>query len=147
MKVILKEDVEGVGSAGSVVEVSAGFARNYLIPKNLGIITSTSSLKEFEHRKKMIMDKLVKEKKKTEIVAQQIETLSITISRDAGEDGKLFGSVTAKDIEDALREEGFNIDKKKIMLDKPIKNLGVFQINVKLHPTIIAKLKIWVVTK
>ncbi|MBM4387496.1 MAG: 50S ribosomal protein L9 [Deltaproteobacteria bacterium] len=147
MKVILTNDVEKVGKAGSVVNVKDGFAKNYLIPKSLAVVATTKSMKELEHRKRVVNEKILKERKSAAAVKEAIENLSCTIARPVGEEDKIFGSVTSKDIEDVLTEEGFKIDKKDILLQKPIKNLGLFQVDVKLQGDITAKLKVWVVAK
>jgi large subunit ribosomal protein L9 len=147
MKVILKEEVINLGKAGDIVSVKNGFGRNYLIPKDKAIIVKESAIRDLEHKKRIIHSKLLKEKKQAEIVAKQIENHSCTIARAKGEDDKIFGSVTSKDIEESLAEEGYKIDRKQILLDKPIKNLGVFYVDIKLHSDISTKLKVWVVEK
>lgn len=147
MKVILTNDVEKVGTAGSVVNVKDGFAKNYLIPKNLAVIATTRSMKELEHRMRIVKEKILKERKGAVAMKEAIENISCTIARPVGEEDKIFGSVTSKDIAEALAEEGFKIDKKAILLQKPIKNLGHFQVDVKIKSDITAKLKVWVVAK
>ena len=145
MKIILKEEVTSLGKAGDVVDVARGFGRNFLIPKGMAIEATARNIKMLDHQRRMIDDRLNKLKKEAQRLAQRIENTSVTIAQKAGEEDKLFGSVTALDIEKSLQQEGFAIDRRKIDIDEPIKSLGVFTVGVKLHPEVVAKLKVWVV--
>ena len=145
MNVILTEDVAHLGSAGDMLKVKDGYARNYLIPKGMAILATTENVKHLEHQKRQIQSKLNKLKKASESVAQQIESISCTIARAAGEEDKLFGSVTSADIYTSLKNEGIDVDKKKILLDEPIKSLGIFTVPIKIHTDVTANLKVWVV--
>jgi large subunit ribosomal protein L9 len=145
MKVILTEDVAHLGSAGDMLKVKDGFARNYLIPKAMAVIATTENVKQLEHQKRQIQAKLNKIKKDSESLAQRIENISCTIARAAGEEDKLFGSVTTADIYAGLKNEGIEVDKKKILLDEPIKSLGIFSVPIKIHSEVTANLKVWVV--
>lgn len=145
MKVILKVDIESLGRAGEVVDVRDGFARNYLIPKEKAIEATPDNLKRMEEERKKSQEKASKAKRQAENLAKRIESLSLTIQRQAGETDKLFGSVTSMDIEKALRDEGIDVDRKKILLKEPIKSLGIYSVPVKVHHDIIANLKVWVV--
>ena len=145
MKVILKKNVENVGAEGTVVAVKDGFARNYLIPRNLAIMASPASMKVYEEEKKQHGIQKVKEKKNAEKMAKDLNKVSCTIKVKTGEEDKVFGSVTSANIADLLKEQGFAIDKKKILLEEPLKALGVYTIPVKLHPDVDAAVKIWVV--
>lgn len=145
MKVILREDVERVGKAGDLAEVSDGHARNYLIPKKLAAEATEKNVKALEHARRLISDKVRKEKKGALELAKKISESSVTIPVKVGEEDKLFGSVTAKDIAEVLLREGINIDKKKILLESPLKELGTFEIPVKLHHETIANLKVSIV--
>jgi len=145
MKVILTEDVAHLGSAGDMLKVKDGFARNYLIPKTMAVIATTENVKHLEHQKRQIQAKLSKLKKDSESLAQRIENISCTIARAAGEEDKLFGSVTSADIYAGLKNEGIEVDKKKILLDEPIKSLGIFSVPIKVHSEVTANLKVWVV--
>ncbi len=145
MKIILIEQVENLGNPGDIIEVKDGYAMNYLIPKKYAMDARDKNAKIIEHKKKILAQKFAKEKKVAQVNAGKIENLSCTISRKAGENEKLFGSVTAKDIEDCLYNEGIKIDKKDIIIDEPIKTLGIFNVKVKLNRGIEAKLKVWVV--
>lgn len=145
MKVILTEDVAHLGSAGDMLKVRDGYARNYLIPKAMAVSATTQNVRQLEHQKRQIQAKLAKLKKESEGLAQRIENISCTIARAAGEEDKLFGSVTSADIYASLKNEGIEVDKKKILLDEPIKSLGIFTVPIKIHSEVTAQLKIWVV--
>ncbi|MDD5680639.1 MAG: 50S ribosomal protein L9 [Candidatus Omnitrophica bacterium] len=147
MKVILINDVEKLGRMGDLVDVREGYARNYLFPKNLAVKETKESLKAFEERKKKHAQETAKEKIKLEELAKKIGNLSLTIPAAAGDEDKLFGSVTADDIATVFSAENIQIDKKQISIKEPIKKLGVYQVEVKLHPEVTATAKIWVVKK
>jgi len=145
MKVILKENVESLGKAGDAVKVADGYARNYLIPKGLAVEASSWSLKALEHEKKSIMTKIESEKKKAELIVETLRGVTCTLYRRAGEQDKLFGSVTTKDIEKSLIEQGIEIDRKMIILEEPVRSLGEFPVKIKLQPGVTAEIKITVV--
>jgi large subunit ribosomal protein L9 len=145
MKVILRKDFEGLGTIGDVVVVKDGYARNYLIPRNIGYRATTSSLRALEEEKKQHTRQEVKQLKDAEKIAAEIEKVSLTIPMKVGEDDKLFGSVTSQMIADALAEKGFTIDKRHIELEEPIRTLGIFEIPVKIHSKVAGKAKVWVV--
>ena len=145
MQVILLEDVPSLGKAGDQVRISDGFGRNYLIPKKKAVLATEKSLKALEHQKRQVQQRMGKVKKDVETIVQQIETLSCTFAKPVGESGKLFGSVTSMEIESYLKENGIEVDGKKILLEEPIKNVGMFNVPIKLHPEVTAHLKVWVV--
>ena len=145
MQVILLEDVPSLGKAGDLVKVSDGYGRNYLVPHKKAILASEKGLKMLEHQKRQVQVRMGKMKKDFERVAQQIEGLSCTFAKTVGESGKLFGSVTSMEIENYLKENGIEVDRKKILLDEPIKSIGMFTVPIKLHSEIVAQLKVWVV--
>ncbi|MCX6136901.1 MAG: 50S ribosomal protein L9 [Ignavibacteriales bacterium] len=145
MKVILRKDFEGLGIIGDVVVVKDGYARNYLIPRNIAYRATTSSLRALEEEKKQHSRQELKLLKDAEKLAAEIEKVSLTIPMKVGEDDKLFGSVTSQMIADALAEKGFTIDKRHIELEEPIRTLGIFEIPVKIHSKTAAKAKVWVV--
>ena len=147
MKVILIEDVKSVGSMGDVLDVKDGYARNFLFPKNLARLAVDSNLKIIDNIKKKKALLAAKEKKGAEALKEKILAFSCTIPVEAGEDDKLFGSVTSHDISQTFESEGFSIDKRQINLEEPIKKLGVYTISVKLHPEVTAEVKVWVVKK
>jgi large subunit ribosomal protein L9 len=145
MLIILLEDVPSLGKVGDKVKVSDGYGRNFLIPKKKAILATEKSLKAIEHQKRQIQQRMGKIKKDAERMVQQIEQLSCTFSKSVGESGKLFGSVTSMEIENFLKENGILVDRKKILLEEPIKNLGMFTVPIKLHPEVTGHLKVWVV--
>ena len=142
MKIILKENVESLGKAGDVLKVADGYARNFLIPKGLALEASTKNVNVLEHEKKRILQKVIKDKKKAETLAEQIAGMTCTITRRIGEQDKLFGSVGVKDIEKSLSEQGFEVEKKNILLPEPIKALGEFPVKIKLPGGVTAELKV-----
>lgn len=145
MKVILRKDHEKLGATGTIVEVKDGYARNYLIPKNLAYPASAGSMRALEEEKRQTAMRSTKELKANERTAAELEKISITLQMKVGEDEKLFGSVTAQMIADALKEKGMDLDKRIIDLEEPIKALGIYTVNVKLHPGVTGKVKVWVV--
>ncbi len=148
MEVILNQDMDKLGKAGSIIRVKDGFARNFLIPNGLAIPATAVSLKRLEQDKEKKILQLEKVKKEFESLKVRLAGLSLTIPALTQEEGdKLYGSISEQDITAVLKEEGFDIDKNLIMLDEPIKSLGIYEIPVKLHPEVTAKIKIWVVKK
>ena len=145
MKVFLKEDVKSLGKMGEIVSVSDGYARNYLLPNKMAVEAHTKNIKEFEHQKRVIHEKASKIKEGSKTVAEKLSALTLIIKAKAGEEEKLFGSVTNMDIVEALKAEGFDIDKKKVTMDEPIKRLGLFTVEVKIHPEISATVTVQVV--
>jgi large subunit ribosomal protein L9 len=145
MKVILMEDVPSLGETGDLVKVADGYGRNYLIPYGKAIQETTHNLKIFEHQAKQLKDKRDRIKRDAEKLSSKIESVSCTVAKPAGEEEKIFGSVTSMDIADSLKVEGIEIDRKKIILDDPIKTLGIYNVPIKLHPEVTAHLKVWVV--
>ncbi len=145
MEVILRFDVPNLGHAGQAVTVADGYARNYLLPKGMAERASRENLKriEAELRKRTIAE--AKEKETCETLAARLAELSVTIPRKAGEDDKLYGSVTNIDIAKSLEKEGVTVDRRKILVDPPIRDLGVFTVDVALHPEVTANLRVWVV--
>ncbi|MCX5680383.1 MAG: 50S ribosomal protein L9 [Candidatus Omnitrophica bacterium] len=147
MKVILIENVDKLGSMGDVITVKRGYARNYLIPKKLAKEATPGNMKTLESilKKKASVEAKVLEGAKS--IAERIAALSLSIPAQAGEEEKLFGSVSSEMISEALSHEGIAIDKRDIVIDEPIKKLGVYQVAVKIHPQVKASLKVWVVNK
>jgi len=146
MKVVLKEDVEKIGKIGDVVEVSAGYARNCLIPQGKALEATQSNLKKLDEYKLVVAKKKEQEKLAAQELAKKIEQVSCTIVMQAHEE-QLYGAVTNADIAKALQQENINVDKKDILLEEPIKALGVYQVVVKLHPEVKQQVKVWVVQK
>jgi large subunit ribosomal protein L9 len=145
MQVILLADVERLGKKGESVKVAKGYARNYLIPKQLALVDTPANRRTHANMQKVEKVRLTRQKREAEIVAAQLERVSLTAVVQAGEDDKLFGSVTSKDVADLLQKEGYEVDKRKIMLEEPIRRLGVYTVGVKVHPEVEAGVKIWVV--
>lgn len=145
MKIILKDDVKNLGSMGQEIEVADGYGRNYLIPKGLAAIATNGNIKTIKNEISQREKKIANFKVEAGEIAKEIEGISCRLIKKVGENDRLFGSVTSQDIADQLKERGFVIDKKKIAIDTPIKNLGTYNISVKLHPDITANLKVEVV--
>ncbi|MBW2557752.1 MAG: 50S ribosomal protein L9 [Deltaproteobacteria bacterium] len=142
MRIILKKDVESVGKAGDLVNVSDGYARNFLIPRGLGIEASSKNMKALKNEIETTARRATKEKEAAQSMVERLEGVTCTISRKVGQQDKLFGSVSTKDIGDALREQGIEIDKRNILLEDPIKSLGEFSVKIKLHSGISADIKV-----
>jgi large subunit ribosomal protein L9 len=147
MEVILKKDVEHIGKAGAVVKVKDGFARNYLIPGGLAVLVNSQNLKKLEEENKSRQLNQEKLKKAAEDLRGRINALSLTIPVLSQEEDKLYGSIGPQEITGALKDEGIEIDKGCIVMDEPIKALGIYEVELKLHPDVPAKLKIWIVKK
>jgi large subunit ribosomal protein L9 len=145
MQVILREDIDKLGKIGDLVKVSEGYARNFLVPKKKAIEATPKNLHAMDHAKKMVADRIRKLKKEATAEADKLKGLSVVIKAKTGEEGKLFGSVTTMDIAEAMKEQGFSIDKRKIVMDEPIKRLGDFTVSVKLHTDIVVEVKVSVV--
>ncbi|HHG74972.1 MAG TPA: 50S ribosomal protein L9 [Persephonella sp.] len=145
MKVILAKDVEGWGTIGDIIEVKRGFARNYLIPKGLAYEATDSNIKMVQEILRQKARKLEREKQKAVELAEKLKGLEIEIKRPVGTTGKLYGSVTTADIAEALKEKGIEIDRKKIMLRSPIRNIGAYNITIRLHPEVSEVIKVHVI--
>jgi large subunit ribosomal protein L9 len=145
MNIILTENVEGLGRIGELIKVKPGFARNYLIPQKLAVEANTRNVKEIEHQKRQMEYKALKVTQASELIKSQIEKVSCEFALRAGEEGKLFGSVTSMELAAKLADAGIEIDRKKIQRDEPIKSLGDYEVAVKLPAGITATLKVKVV--
>jgi large subunit ribosomal protein L9 len=145
MKIILRQDHDKLGKIGDVVDVKDGYARNYLIPRKIGFLAGPGSIRALEEEKKQHVDRAKKDVRNFQKLATELEKLSITLKVKVGEDEKLFGSVTSQMIADALVEKGITIDKRIIDLEEPIKALGIYTVNIKLHTDVMGKVKVWVV--
>lgn len=147
MKVILRQNVENLGEIGDLVAVKPGYARNFLIPHQLAYVATDGAMRALETEKKQYASKMEKARHNAEVQATQLADLQISIPMQVGEEGRLFGSVTAQMIAQELELRGFNIDRRSIHIDDPIKTLGIFEVKVKLHPEILASLKVWVISQ
>lgn len=147
MKIILRQNVANLGEIGEIVTVKSGYARNYLIPRQLAYVANDSAMRALETEKKQYAVQMEKAKQASEVVAGQLADLQISIPMQVGEEGRLFGSVTAQMIAQELELRGFTIDRRAISIDEPIKTLGIFEVKVKLHSEITAPLKVWVIAE
>jgi len=147
IQVILQQEVDKLGKSGDLVRVRPGFARNYLLPRQLAVPATTAAVRRIEHEKSVALAKADKAKKEAREIADKLGALALKITQKAGEDGRLFGSVTAKDIEAAVKAQGFTVDRKRIVLAEPIKNTGAYEIPVKLVADVAAVLKVEVVAR
>ena len=145
MKVILRKNFEQLGQIGDVVEVKEGYALNYLIPRQIAYQANNGNIRALEEEKKQLVKKEAKYLDDAQKLASELENVSITIPVKVGEEDKIFGSVTSQMITDSLKEKGYEIDKRKIEISEPIKSLGIYSINVKLHSSVTAVVKTWVV--
>ena len=147
IQVILKEDVPNLGRSGELVSVKPGYGRNYLIPQGLAVVASRKNVAQMEHEKRAIEARSAKQRKDAEALAGTMKDVTVEISRQVGEGDKLFGSVTTRDIEEALAAQGHKVDRKKIHLHEPIKALGQYTVDVKIAREVTIQIKVWVVAK
>ena len=145
MEVILREHVEHLGARGDVVKVTPGYARNYLLPRKLALAVTENNKRQIEREKKLAEARDMEEKSAAEAVAARIGALEIEISRRVGENDALYGSVTSADVAQALKDKGFEVDKRKIQMPEPLKALGESTIPVKIHREVVAQVKVKVV--
>jgi len=147
IKVLLKNDVPSLGAGGEVVRVRPGFARNFLLPRGLAVPATAGNLARVEDLKRQVASQAKQELEQANAAAAQIANVSVSIARAVGDEGKMYGSVTAKDIEDAFAAAGVKIDRKKIVLSDAIKALGSYEVPIKLHASVSASLKVTVTKK
>lgn len=145
MKIILCEEIHGLGNSGDLVNVRDGYARNYLLPKKLAVVATEKNIRQLEHEKRVIAAHQAKLRASAAAVADQLAKADLKIARKVGEQDKLYGSVTALDIADALAEKGVRIDRREIILAEPIKAVGSYEIDVRLHHDVTGKVKLEVV--
>jgi large subunit ribosomal protein L9 len=142
MKILLKQDVKGIGKKGQILEVKEGYARNFLIPNGLGVEATGGALKQAQESQKVVERQKAKEKEEAEALAVKIKGLTLTLRHKAGEEGRLFGSITSHEIAEALKGQSLDIDKKRIVMEEPIRLLGEHSVKVKLHPEVVADLRV-----
>ena len=142
MEVILRKDVPKLGKAGDIVKVKDGYARNYLIPKGLAILANQKTIRALENQRKIILAKAERERKKLESFAEKLEGISITVYRKIIEEDRIFGSVSSIDIVNMLKEQGIKVDKNQVILDEPIKKLGIFEVPIKLSSDKVVNIKV-----
>jgi len=145
MKVILTQDMESLGLGGEIVNVAKGYARNYLVPRGMALEATEQNIKLTEMQRKNIEIKKIKAKEDALKVKERLSGISVTIAQKVGEEDKLYGSVTTMDIADQLEKQGITVERRRMVLDKPIKTLGDFAVTVKLHPDVSASIKVVVV--
>ena len=145
MQVILRDDMDNLGKSGEVVNVKPGYARNFLLPRGHAVKATAGDIKRVEHEKRVIAARTAKMAKEAQAEADQLSQVSVSISRAVGEEDKLYGSVTSRDIAEALAGKGVKVDSKKIHLEEPIKTLGMTEVQVKLGRGVNATIKVWVV--
>ncbi len=145
MKVILKQEIEKLGNPGDIVTVKDGYARNYLLPRGLAVPATPGNLRAIEEEKKLAELRASREKRAAEKLAEKLNSVSVTATVSVGEEDKIFGAVTSQTIAELLKEKGYDIDRRKIHLEEPIKALGIYDVPIKLHPEVEAKVKVWVV--
>jgi large subunit ribosomal protein L9 len=145
MEVILKEDIPNLGNMGEVVRVRDGYARNYLLPRGLALVADKKNLKAFEHQKRVVAEQRTSMLKQVQGLSEKLAAVLLTIPVKTGEEGRLFGSVTNMDIEKALKAKGFNVERRKIHLTEPIKNLGEYEVPIRLAADLTATVKVAVI--
>jgi large subunit ribosomal protein L9 len=145
MEVILLDEIKSLGSRGDSVKVANGYARNFLIPQGKAIAATPGNLKRFEEEEKLRLVRENKLRRQAERLSGKLAGVSCTIAVPAGDDDRLFGSITAQDISNALRDQGFEVDKRKIVLEEPLRALGVYTVAVRIFQDVQAKIKVWVV--
>ncbi|HEB88178.1 MAG TPA: 50S ribosomal protein L9 [Deltaproteobacteria bacterium] len=144
VQVILSEDVHKLGDAGDIVSVKPGYARNYLVPRGKAMLATTERVNQVEHQKRVIAEKRAKELKDLEAVKAKLEATQLEIEAQAGDEGKLFGSVTAQHLADLLAEKGLEVDRRKIVLSEPIKTVGEHGVEIRLRSDVVAEFKVTV---
>jgi len=144
VQLILREDIHKLGDAGDLVSVKPGYARNYLLPQGKASLATSAHVKALEHQKRVINEKLVREQSDLEALKDRLEATALSFTAQAGEEGKLFGSVTAANLAAQLAEKGIEIDRRKIALQDPIKSLGEHQVGIRLRRELVAQVKVTV---
>jgi large subunit ribosomal protein L9 len=147
MQVILRDDLDNLGKSGEVVNVKPGYARNYLLPRGLAIKATAGDIKRVEHEKRVIAARTAKLAKDAQAEADKLSAVSVSIAVAVGEDDRLYGSVTSRDVAEALKDRGVIIDPKKVVLDEPLKALGLAEVPIKVGRGVTATVKVWVVKK
>ncbi len=142
MKLLLKEDVDGLGFCGDEVEVKDGYGRNFLIPKGKALLATPNNLKAFNHQKRVVQSKMTKVIVAAQTIADEIAKVTCSVKKKIGDTGKMFGSVTAQEVADLLKDQGVDIDRRKIQIAEPIKKSGEYKIPVKLHSEVTAEIKL-----
>ena len=147
MQIILREDVPHLGDVGEIVNVKPGYARNYLLPQGLAVMADEKNVRRIEHEQRLIQKRLVALKGSAQELGDGIDGQVVTIHRKVGEQDKLYGSVTTRDVEESLRANGLKVERRQIRLGDSIKDLGVYEIAIRLHPEVVSHIKLWVVAE
>ncbi len=142
MKVILTKDLDNLGRAGALVEVKPGYGRNYLLPRNLAVLATAKNIRQLDHQKAGILSRAAKDRQNMSAMAQKLSAVEVKLTRKVGEQNKLFGSVTSKDIHEQLVNQGYQVERKQIHLPEPLKEVGTHEVEVKLHAEVSAKVKV-----
>src|SRR5438270_7655041 len=142
MKVILTKDLDNLGKAGALVEVKTGYGRNYLLPNQLAVLATAKNVRQLEHHKSGILARAAKEKTSLQALGQKLSGIELKFARKVGDQNKLFGSVTSKDIHEQLQAQGYQVDRKQVHLPEPLKEIGTHEVPVKLHSDVTAKIKV-----
>ncbi len=146
MKVILRQEVDNLGAMGDVVTVKDGYARNFLIPRGMAYYAAPKALRMLAAEKKQYTSRMEKLKLEAEALSARLSEVQITIPMQVGEEDRLFGSVTNQMIAQELADRGHDIDRRSLIIDEPIKSLGIFDVKIKLHPEVVATIKVWVIS-
>jgi len=144
MKVILTKDLDNLGKAGALVEVKPGYGRNYLLPRQLAVLATAKNIRQLDHQKAGILARAAKEKANIDAMAKKLSAIEVKFTRKVGEQNKLFGSVTSKDVHEQLTSQGYQVERKQIHLPEPLKEIGTHEVQVKLHSEVTAKIKVTV---
>ena len=144
MKVILTKDLDNLGRAGALVDVKTGYGRNYLLPRNLAVLATAKNIRQLDHQKSGILARAAKERQNMTSMAQKLSAIEVKFTRKVGEQNKLFGSVTSKDVHEQLAAQGNQIERRQVHLPEPLKEVGTHEVEVKLHPEVTAKVKVTV---
>jgi large subunit ribosomal protein L9 len=147
MKVILTKDMDNLGKAGTLVEVKPGYGRNYLIPRAMAVLATAKNVRQLDHEKAGILARAAKVKASMSAQANKLNNVEVKLARKVGEQDKLFGSVTSKDVQEALASAGYQLDRKQFHLPEPLKTLGTHEVEVKLHSEVTAKVKVTIVAE
>lgn len=147
VRIILRQDMENLGEAGEIVDVAAGFARNYLLPRGFAYEATSANVRRHEEELRHVVQRSSRDLERAESQAKRLEGVSVTFRVKAGEDGRLFGSVTSSDIAGALAEQGHEVDRHIIRLEEPIKQLGVYKVPIRLHAEVQPEVSVWVVAE
>jgi large subunit ribosomal protein L9 len=146
MDIILKEDIQGLGKALELVKVKTGFAHNFLFPRNMAVLATSSAKKQLEAERAKAVERTRQEKASFQAVAEKMKELSLTIAAKVSEGEKLYGSVQASDISAKLKEAGYDVDKRNVLLAEPIKQLGMYTLKILLHKDVEVKIKLWIIS-